>query len=128
MGFFLFTKKIFSIPIPENSWLFPTFFCGCPYEEKKIPLRRALSGHSVQKYFEFVCFNQKILLQTLVEIIFRYHKIFLEFWDPPTNKMKKNKMVTYGVLGIKIGWKGCVEFLKEILENIQKWRLWLLIF
>ena len=31
-------------------------------------------------------------LLTLVEIIFRYHKFFFVFWDPPTNKMKMSRM------------------------------------
>ena len=37
-------------------------------------------GHPVQKFF--FALIKKIFLQTLVEIIFRYHKIFLGFWDP----------------------------------------------
>ena len=46
-------------------------------------------------------------------------KIFLDFWDPPTNKKKKRENFTFGVLGIKIGYKGCVEFIvKKFLENI----------
>ena len=44
-----------------------------------------------------------IFLQPLVDIIFRYHFIFFRVLGPPTNKMKKNKNFTYGVLGIKIG-------------------------
>ena len=36
-------------------------------------------GHPVQFFFALI---KKIFLQTLVEIIFRYHKIFLGFWDP----------------------------------------------
>ena len=33
----------------------------------------ALFGHPVQKYHFIFCFYQKIFLQALVEIIFRYH-------------------------------------------------------
>ena len=34
---------------------------------------------------------KKILLQTLVEIIFRHHYIFLEFWDPLPYKQNEEK-------------------------------------
>ena len=63
------------------------FYCGCPYEKKKLPPARR---HPVQKYFKF-WFNKKILLQTLVEIIFRHHYIFLEFWDPLPYKQNEEK-------------------------------------
>ena len=54
-------------------------------------MRRAIFGHQVQKYF-FFAFIKKILLQTLVEIIFKYHKkIFLEFWDPPGTPLHPKK-------------------------------------
>ena len=34
---------------------------------------------------------KKIFLQTLVEIIFKYHKIFLGFWDPLGPPYEQNK-------------------------------------
>ena len=74
VGFLPFTQKIFKQPILENSWLFLTFYCGCPDENKfqknSFISRRELLGHPIQKYFKFFCFKQKIFLQTLVEIIF----------------------------------------------------------
>ena len=42
----------------------------------------------------------KIILQTLVEIIFEYPIFFRVLGHPGTNKMK---IFTYEVLGIKIG-------------------------
>ena len=57
----------------------------------------------VQKYSIFFALTKEIFLQPLVEIIFRYHKIFLNVLGPPTNKMQKKKNFTYRVLGIKIG-------------------------
>ena len=33
-GFLPFIQKIFLQPIPEISWLFPTFGCGYPFEKK----------------------------------------------------------------------------------------------
>ena len=39
------TENIFRQSIPENSWLFKTFCCRCPYEKKK-KLFYPLSDHS----------------------------------------------------------------------------------
>ena len=39
----------------------------------------------------FFALIKKIFLQTLVEIIFRYHKIFLGFWDPLGPPYEQNK-------------------------------------
>ena len=47
----------------------------------------------------FFALIKKIFLQTLVEIIFRYHKIFLGFWDPlgpPMYKIKNFCMCGHG--------------------------------
>ena len=47
----------------------------------------------------FFALIKKIFLQTLVEIIFRYHKFFLGFWDPlgpPMNKIKNFCMWGHG--------------------------------
>ena len=33
-----FAQKKLRQPIPDNSWLFSTFWCGCPYEHFLIPL------------------------------------------------------------------------------------------
>ena len=68
------------------------------------PPRRALLRHPVQKYLKFFCFNKKNLLTNpswnyILDII----NFFLEFYDPPTNEMKKNKNFTYWEFGIKIG-------------------------
>ena len=56
------------------------FIADAPMKKKSknlvLPPRRALLGHPVQKYFKFFCFNQKIFLHPLVEIIFRHHKIW----------------------------------------------------
>ena len=55
-----------------------TFYCGYPYENKSknlvLPPRRALFGQPVQKYPIFFALIKKIFLQTLGEIIFRYHE------------------------------------------------------
>ena len=71
----------------------------------------SLLGHPVQKFF---CFNQKIFLKNLVEIIFRYKKNISS--GTPLQKMT---IFTYEVSGIK---KGCVEFISKrfFFENIQK--------
>ena len=63
--FFLpFTQKILWQPIPENILMFPTFYCGCPYEKKnqkfcfkffeKGQILRSFSGlaPSKQKFFQ----------------------------------------------------------------------------
>ena len=34
LDFLPFTQKIFGQPIPEHSWLFKTFCCEFPYEQK----------------------------------------------------------------------------------------------
>ena len=39
----------------------------------------------------FFSLTKKIFLQPLVEIIFRYHKIFLGFWDPLGPPYEQNK-------------------------------------
>ena len=58
-------KKIFRQPIPENSWLFPTFQYGCPYEKKirKFSFTPAQStfGTPSTKIFIIFCFNKKNL-------------------------------------------------------------------
>ena len=51
-----YPQKMFRQPKPENSYLFQTCFCGCPYE-KKIPKfifyppLRALLRHPVQSFW-----------------------------------------------------------------------------
>ena len=40
----------------------------------------------------FFALIKKIFLQTLVEIIFRYHKFFLGFWDPLGPPYEQNKI------------------------------------
>ena len=70
----------------------------------------------------FFALIKKIFLQTLVEIIFRYHKIFLGFWDPLGPPYEQNKNVLH-VRSWVSKWckKGALSsFLKEFLENIQK--------
>ena len=57
--FALYSKNLWQ-PISENSWLFPTFGCGYPYEFfffKKLCLHplTALLGHPVQTYFLIFC-------------------------------------------------------------------------
>ena len=49
--------------------------------------------HPVQKYFFVFCFNQKNLLQNLVEIILRYHKSIFRFLGPlgPPYNQKEEK-------------------------------------
>ena len=60
------------------------FFAGAPMKKKFknfcVQGCTALFGHQVQNHF--FALIKKIFLQTLVEIIFRYHKFFLGFWDP----------------------------------------------
>ena len=62
----------------------------------------------------FFALIKKIFLQTLVEIIFRYHKIFFQGsgtpLGPPTTKMK---IFACEVMGIKIESEGCFEFISE---------------
>ena len=67
----------------------------------KKKIKNSLFGHQVQN--NFFALIKKILLQTLVEIIFRYHKnLFLGSGTPlgpPTTKMK---IFACEVMGIKI--------------------------
>ena len=105
LAFLPFTQKIFRQPIPHNLCSYAIIFCGCPYEKKNQKFRvrgcTALFGHQVQN--NFFALIKKIFLQTLVEIIFRYHKFFFKGsgtpWGPPTNKMK---IFACEVMGIKI--------------------------
>ena len=61
------------------------FFADAPMKKeiKKFSVRggTALFGHQVQN--NFFALIKKIFLQTLVEIIFRYHKIFFRVLGPP---------------------------------------------
>ena len=62
------------------------FFADAPMKKKKflkISVRggTALFGHQVQN--NFFALIKKIFLQTLVEIIFRYQKIFFRVLGPP---------------------------------------------
>ena len=92
MGFLPFTQKIFLQPIPEISWLFPTFGCGYPYEIfffSKIFVYTLWQHFWYTQYkiiFLFFALIKKIILQILVEIIFWYHEkyfqIFGILWDP----------------------------------------------
>ena len=70
-----FFTKTFSLPPLTHAWklwLFPTFCCGCPYE--KFRFLMTLLGHPGQNIvFALI---KKIFLQTLVEIIYRYHNFF----------------------------------------------------
>ena len=115
-------------------------------EIKKFCVRgcTALFGHQVQK--NFFALIKKIFLQTLVEIIFRYHNFFLGFWDPlgpPYEQNEKFCMWGHGyqkwvkrVLWVHF-WRNFWKIfknegfglkfsfiLKEFLANIQKWRCW----
>ena len=61
------------------------FFADAPMKKKnqKFSVRgcTALFGHQVQNnYFALI---KKIFLQTLVEIIFNYHKFFFSVLGPP---------------------------------------------
>ena len=66
----------------------PIIFLQMPHEKKNktfiLPPLTALLGHRVQNFF--VALILKIFLQTLVNYF------FLEFCDPPTNKMKSSLM------------------------------------
>merc|ERR1711860_362673 len=69
----------------------------------------------------FFALIKKIFLQTLVEIIFRYHKIFLGFWDPLGPPYEQNKNCLH-VRSWVSKWckKGALSsFLKEFWGNIQ---------
>ena len=83
-GFLPFTQNIFLQPIPEISWLFPTFGCGYPYE----------------------IFFSKILVNTLWQHFWdtQYKNIFL-FFSAIKKIFLQNLLenFTYEVLGIKIG-------------------------
>ena len=91
-AFLPFTQNIFRQPIPENLWLHPTFFADAPmkffFNLALLPLQHFWDT----QYKIFFSLIKKIFLQTLVELTFRYHKFFLEFSDPPTNKMKISHM------------------------------------
>jgi len=57
--------------------VFPTFYCGCPYEKEIqkfsfTPVQSTL-GNPKQKYLNFFALIKNIFLKTIVEIIFRYH-------------------------------------------------------
>ena len=92
LAFLPFTQKIFRQPIPQNLWSYAIFFCGCPYEKKiqKFSVRggTGLFGHQV-------ALIKKIFLQTLVEIIVRYHKNFLGFWEPQGPPYEENKKILH---------------------------------
>ena len=73
------TQKTFRQPKLEDSKLFPTFGCGCTCEKEfqKLsftPSQRTFGIPSTKTVLIFF-FDKKNFLQTLIEIIFRYHKI-----------------------------------------------------
>ena len=70
----------------------------------------------------FFALIKKIFLQPLVEIIFRYHKFFLGFWDPLGPPYEQNKIFLHVRSWVsKLSKKGALSsFLKEFMENIQK--------
>ena len=84
----------------------------------------ALFGHQVQN--NFFALIKKIFLQTLVEIIFRYHKFFFRVLGPPWAPLRpKWKFLHVRSWVSKLSKKGALSsFLKEFLENIQKLRFW----
>ena len=54
----------------------------------------ALFGHQVQN--NFFALIKKIFLQTLVEIIFRYHKFFFRVLGPPGPPFEQNEFFYIG--------------------------------
>ena len=74
------------------------FFVYTPMKKTKISLQggTALFGHQIQN--NFFALIKKIFLQTLIEIIFRYHSFFYCICPP----YEHNEFFTYEVLGIKI--------------------------
>ena len=60
----------------------------------------------------FFALIKKIFLQTLIEIIFRYHSFFLlQFWDPPMNIMSFFHMRCWVS---KYGKKICLKFFQKV--------------
>ena len=84
----------------------------------------ALFGHQVQN--NFFALIKKIYLQTLVEIIFRYHKTFFMVRGPPGEPLRTKWKFLHVMSWVsKLSKKGALSsFLKEFLENIQIWRFW----
>ena len=75
-------------------------------------------GHPVQIFFAII---KKLFIQPLGEIIFRYHKIFLGFWDPLGPPYEQNKIFLH-VRSWVSKWckKGALSsFLKEFLEILK---------
>ena len=96
-GFLPFTQKIFRQPIHENSWRFPSFYCRCHYERKKIQKFSFIPAQSTFGTTSTIFFalikksSYKPKLKLLNDII----NNFLE--------NDENFNFTSGVLGIKIG-------------------------
>ena len=88
---------------------FPTYYCGCPYEKKKIqkisftPAQVTFRTTSTIFFIFFSLIKKKSSYKPQLKLFQTSLKILLEFWDPPTNKIKKKKNFTYGVLGSIIG-------------------------
>ena len=61
LNFLLFTKRIFRQPIPENSWFYPTFCCGCFSEEKNSTNLVILKKSSGSPYLKILHFTQLFL-------------------------------------------------------------------
>jgi len=69
----------------------------------------------------FFALIKKIFSQNLVEIIFRYHKKYFWIFGTPLQPKRRKVKVSHGVLGIKIGWKGSLEFISEgIFDKYSK--------
>ena len=100
LAFLPFTQKTCRQPIPENFLLYPTFCCGCPYEEKNpknLFYLRAEHVWDTQYKNTLIFFSliKKIFLQPL-EIIFRYNFLFsfgsFWFWEKEENKRGKEEI------------------------------------
>ena len=103
LWFFALYSKFLRQPIPENSWLFHTFYCECPYKMNSeifvLPPSRALLGHPVQKkfilfsfhkqkssynpYLKFLDFSQLLVADTPIKNFSKnfVYTLWQHFWD-----------------------------------------------
>ena len=129
ISFFAIYSKNLQTTYTSKFVILCNIFLRMPLWKKKVQKffvrgSTALFLHQVQN--NFFSLIKKIFLQNLVEIIFRYHKIFFRVLGPPGAPIR----TTWKFLHVR-SWiskkckKGVLSiFLKEFWENIQKRRFW----